>query len=176
MNGIPILIPDETIRAFGVPRSSKWNAVRRAHLDRYPSCAACGRDLYPEVHHIEPFHVRPDLELNPDNLLTLCDAPGASCHLLLGHLGNWSFWNPEIREVAKAFASAREEARKRVHTDAENRTHQSYSFAAIISPPTRAPLPDVSVWFYGSWREARRVWLGAFVAVVLVLFFALLSR
>lgn len=176
MNGIPMLIPDEAIRAFGVPRSSKWNAVRRAHLEANPRCAACGRNLYPEVHHIEPFHVRPDLELDPDNLITLCDAPGASCHLLLGHLGNWSFWNPEVREVAKAFASAREDARKRVHTEFEKRGYKPRSFAALVKPPECAPLPDVPMWFYGSWREMRRVWLGAAVLIIFTMLYALLTH
>jgi hypothetical protein len=48
------------------------------------------------VHHRLPFHERPDLELSPDNLMTLCEAGkyGINCHLLVGHLGNWRRWNP----------------------------------------------------------------------------------
>jgi len=172
VNGIPMLIPDETARAFGVPRSSKWNAVRRAHLATNPLCAACGRALYPEVHHIEPFHLRPDLELDPDNLITLCGAPGASCHLFFGHLGNWSYWEPAIREVAEAYRDAREVAKIRVHTEPAARPLLGFAPA-----PTRAAAPDeLPVWAHGSGREAMRVWLfvGAFVAATML--FAWLTR
>lgn len=51
-----------------------------------------------EVHHIRPFHLHPDLELDPANLVTLCEADkgGANCHLLFGHLGNFKSFNVEV--------------------------------------------------------------------------------
>jgi len=88
---------------LGVPRHKDWPKVRAAHVKAHPSCAACGRREHLEVHHIVPFHERPDLELVPANLLTLCDAPPRSCHLALGHLFSWSSWNPGVREDAAEF-------------------------------------------------------------------------
>jgi hypothetical protein len=77
------------------PRSSKWPAVRNAYIKAHPTCAACGRKAT-EVHHILPFHDHPELELDPDNLIALCDRD----HLLLGHLDSWLSWNPNVRTDA----------------------------------------------------------------------------
>jgi 5-methylcytosine-specific restriction protein A len=74
-------------------RSPQWSTVRKQHLDKNNSCAACGKITKLEVHHIEPVHVNPDRELDPDNLITLCDS---SCHLTFGHLMNYKSWNKEV--------------------------------------------------------------------------------
>ncbi len=66
-------------------RHKSWPAVRQKHLDKQPCCAACGSCLKPEVHHIVPVHLDPDLELEPSNLITLCDK---YCHFVFGHLMN----------------------------------------------------------------------------------------
>jgi len=38
-----------------------------------------------------PFHVAPDLELDPNNLMSLCEHKkyGKNCHQLFGHLGDF---------------------------------------------------------------------------------------
>lgn len=84
-----------------VDRSPKWPAVRAAHLREHPACFVCGNANHPDVHHINPVHLRPDLELCRTNLVTLCEF----CHFQYGHLGDWHGWNPfagqnpvEIRE------------------------------------------------------------------------------
>lgn len=59
----------------------------------------CGNEKNLEVHHIQPFHLQPELELDQSNLITLCEAIGADCHLRQGHLGNWKGCNPNIRQV-----------------------------------------------------------------------------
>ena len=41
----------------------------------------------------------PQLELDPNNLITLCMGK-LECHLQLGHLGNFKFYNPNIRKDA----------------------------------------------------------------------------
>lgn len=38
-------------------------------------------------------HVNPDKELDPDNLITLCDNP---CHFVFGHLLNYKSWNRDV--------------------------------------------------------------------------------
>lgn len=74
-------------------RSPKWSSVRKQHIETYSSCAACGRNKKLEVHHIEPVHINPERELDPTNLITLCDDP---CHLVFGHLMNYKSWNKYV--------------------------------------------------------------------------------
>jgi hypothetical protein len=56
-------------------------------------CEVCGRERTLEAHHIVPFHVAPDLELDEANLVALC----RRCHLLIGHCGGWARVNPSVR-------------------------------------------------------------------------------
>lgn len=83
---------------LGAARSSRWTAVRRDHLTLDPVCAVCGGKSSLVAHHIEPFHLRPDLELDPANLVTLCESGkfGVNCHLLVGHLGNFRRINRDV--------------------------------------------------------------------------------
>jgi len=82
----------------GAKRSSKWEKIRATHLERFPYCAICGRKTKVQVHHVVPFHIAPDLELEPKNLRTLCENKkhGITCHLLVGHVGNYRKANPSI--------------------------------------------------------------------------------
>ena len=84
-------------------RSSRWPAVRRAHLEEHPRCELCGGKKSLNVHHVLPFHTHPGLELEPGNLITLCEKShldGLNCHLLFGHLGDWKAFNPHVQEDA----------------------------------------------------------------------------
>src|ERR1051326_1490267 len=83
------------------PRSRAWPSGRHSHLSGHPLCAACGRSEGLEVHHIRPFHLYPQLELEPSNLLTLCESARKG-HLLIGHLGDWRNINPHSVEDAAA--------------------------------------------------------------------------
>lgn len=76
----------------GAKRSSEWQKVRKEHIKANPRCAVCGGTKKVEVHHVIPFHLAPDLELDPLNLISLCERKkyGLNCHLLIGHLGNYS--------------------------------------------------------------------------------------
>jgi len=74
-------------------RSSQWRRVRAEHLKENPCCAACGRKDNLHVHHIVPYHLNPDLELEPSNLITLC---GKYCHFVFGHLMDWKSWNENV--------------------------------------------------------------------------------
>ena len=66
--------------------------MRSIHLRRQPYCQFCGRTDGLEVHHIIPFHVEPKLELEADNLITLCEK---SCHFIVGHFSDWTLYNPD---------------------------------------------------------------------------------
>jgi len=82
----------------GEKRSSDWTKVRKKFLVEHPKCFICGSNNKIEVHHKVPFNLAPDLELNPDNLISLCENKkyGINCHLLVGHLGNYKRFNPNI--------------------------------------------------------------------------------
>jgi hypothetical protein len=86
-------------------RSGSWPRVRAQHLAANPCCAVCGGAEKLEVHHRKPFHLDPALELDPANLITLCEANkgGVNCHLFVGHLGNFKAFNPAVGEDAAAW-------------------------------------------------------------------------
>jgi len=81
-------------------RSSKWRAVRKTHMDAHPECAVCAATKLLQVHHVTPFSDRPDLELEPTNLITLCMTK-TECHLLVGHGDRFSCFNPHVVQDAK---------------------------------------------------------------------------
>lgn len=92
----------ESITAMIAGRSRHWLKVAKAHLEKEPACRCCGRSKRLQVHHILPFHLFPENELDPDNLITLCtDGPGGlNCHLVFGHLGHWDRWNRDVANDA----------------------------------------------------------------------------
>jgi 5-methylcytosine-specific restriction protein A len=83
-------------------RSPHWEKTAKEHLKEQPVCQYCGGSLMRQVHHKEPYHLRPDLELDKKNLITLCMCPLRRCHLKYGHLGNWKSFNPKIQEICDA--------------------------------------------------------------------------
>lgn len=92
-------------RPASPPRASRswsWRVVRAAQLHHHPACAACGSRLLVTAHHVVPVHVDPLRELDPSNLITLCEGYefGVNCHLYHGHGGRWHHWNPSVREQA----------------------------------------------------------------------------
>lgn len=89
-----------TSQKFYIQRSSQWPKVREKHLSSQPCCVACGSCKKPEVHHIVPVSVDPSRELDPTNLITLCDK---YCHFAIGHLMSYHSWNEEVEEDAAKF-------------------------------------------------------------------------
>lgn len=92
-------LEDMASREFGAKRSACWAKARKAHLKRQPECQACGQTSFLSVHHAVPYHLRPDLECDPSNLITLCEKSerfGFGCHLIIGHCGRWSYNNPNV--------------------------------------------------------------------------------
>ena len=77
---------------FAGNRSSQWPKVRAEFLKTHSTCAVCGSTKKLQVHHIEPYHLHPELELDPKNLITLCKKH----HLEFGHGGNYKYENPGI--------------------------------------------------------------------------------
>ena len=94
--------------SFG--RDGQWTAVRRRHLEQHPTCAACGASDKLEVHHVIPVgHAkrigRPELELDPANLVTLCGPP-RDCHWWLGHACDDRTWRPDVRRLASVILTS----------------------------------------------------------------------
>lgn len=88
----------EKIVAVLSGRSSQWPRVRREHLRKIPYCQACGGTEGLEVHHVVPVHFDKTKELEPSNLMTLCEKRG--CHFAFGHLYDWRGYNPYAEEDA----------------------------------------------------------------------------
>ena len=91
---------------LGHKRSNHWPTVRKHHLEipENNKCAVCGSVKTLEVHHIVPFVQNPSLELDPNNLITLCESKskgGLNCHLIFGHHSDYKKSNPDVVEDAK---------------------------------------------------------------------------
>lgn len=73
-------------------RSPKWSKVRKEFLSKpeNKTCNCCNSRNKLEVHHIIPFGVSPELELDLKNIISLCKY----CHLIIGHFGNFKLYNP----------------------------------------------------------------------------------
>lgn len=94
------------------PRSSKWPKVREDYLKVHPGCESCGLvDKGNNVHHVLPFHLFPELELDAGNFVTLCTKHG--CHFLIGHCANFEFYNTHVREDAALILSRVKESQER---------------------------------------------------------------
>lgn len=77
-------------------RSPKWNELRDKFLRRNPACTVCGKKKNLVAHHKKPFHLFPELELDEDNLVTLCESSGMNCHITFGHLGDFKRYNVNV--------------------------------------------------------------------------------
>jgi 5-methylcytosine-specific restriction enzyme A len=95
-------VPAETVKILSQPelnsRSIHWPAVRKAHLEKESVCRGCGSKHDLQVHHLKPFHLRPDLELEEANLATVC----RMCHFVICHLNGWNRENPNADQDLKA--------------------------------------------------------------------------
>ena len=79
-----------------VKRSNKWERVRKQYLKEHPICSVCGSKKKVEVHHLLPFHMHPESELDLSNLISLCESrKTVNCHLLFGHGLNYRDYNPD---------------------------------------------------------------------------------
>lgn len=84
-----------------VTTNPDWPKLRRKWLKWHDECAACGeknkRKLV--VHHKVPVHIDQKLEVDLNNLITLCK----NCHHLFGHLKDWMSYNENVREDAETW-------------------------------------------------------------------------
>jgi hypothetical protein len=80
-------------------RSTHWPTVEKHFLEKHPTCACCGGTERLNVHHCVPFHLDQSLELDPNNLITLCMTT-RECHLHIGHGGSFRSYCENVRKYA----------------------------------------------------------------------------
>lgn len=80
---------------LGASRSPRWRQVRDDFIAKNPKCAVCGSKKNVVAHHKLPFHIFPERELDPTNLVTLCENT-VNCHLTFGHLGSFLKYNKDV--------------------------------------------------------------------------------
>jgi hypothetical protein len=95
---------NDPLKLNGKKRSPKWAAFRRQFLQG-KVCAVCGGTKKLELHHIRPFHLHPELELDEGNVIPLCEnnKDGVNCHLLFGHLGSFKSFNLTVISDAESW-------------------------------------------------------------------------
>jgi hypothetical protein len=97
-------------KVHGVKRSPHWGSLENWFKKRFGEvCPISG--LSPvQIHHAFPFHDcylagRPDLELALENLYALYSGGSGGAdeghHLIVGHLGNFKSYNPDLRACLK---------------------------------------------------------------------------
>ena len=81
----------------GASLNWSWQKCKREFFKTIPKeCACCGNKKKIHVHHKKPRHLFPELALVFRNLIALC----ADCHLRIGHLCNYHWYNETIEDVA----------------------------------------------------------------------------
>lgn len=91
------------IKCLREGRSPRWHEKEQEHLNKEPFCRACGTRKYLIVHHKIPVSWDPTQELVDTNLITMCETPSHNCHFVIGHLCDWTSYNPEVEPDADAY-------------------------------------------------------------------------
>jgi hypothetical protein len=102
-------------------RSPAWDDVRDKHLKDHPECVACRTNKKLQVHHIRPFHLHPELELDPKNLITLCMEGDNDCHLKIGHGGSFKYYNPDVEEDSVIFFNLSDQGKTNLIAEAHEK-------------------------------------------------------
>lgn len=94
----------EDAKTQGKARSPRWPYFVKKLIEAHPYCSACGSKTNLIGHHIKPYHLHPELELEPTNIAILCESRGKrDCHFLWGHLGvSWEAFNPDVVPMTDA--------------------------------------------------------------------------
>jgi hypothetical protein len=64
----------------------------------------------PVHHHKKPYHLHPELELDPNNLITLCMEN--LCHIDIGHGDSFKAYNPNVAEDASTVLANKEQLKR----------------------------------------------------------------
>lgn len=131
------------LRDVGRPRrSSRWPKVEHMHLAMEPACIACGSDVRLQVHHVKPYHLQPELELDLSNLVTLCMGPN-ECHLHVGHGDDFKAFNPDVKIDAQDLLEARRRGDQAGVARLLGSIAQKRRFAVLVRPGTPPTPPPI---------------------------------
>jgi 5-methylcytosine-specific restriction endonuclease McrA len=95
---IKFFLHKRKVNVLSLPRNSNWRKIRNQHLEKNPFCSVCRSKKNLSVHHIKSFHENPHLELDPENLITLCENKNLNCHFVFGHKMNWRNINEKLMD------------------------------------------------------------------------------
>lgn len=95
------------VRRVFTKRDPGWGALRREIIAEFKQCAACGSKKELEAHHVVPFHLAPEREMDKRNLIVLC----RDDHYTFGHFKNWKRWNPDVRRDVVVYRNALERSK-----------------------------------------------------------------
>ena len=99
---LALLSPTERAKLQGASRSPKWGEYKKNFAKTNPKlCAICGNKKV-QLHHIQSFATRPDLEMVESNTVWMCEGLGtANHHLETAHLGSFLSLNENLPEDIK---------------------------------------------------------------------------
>jgi 5-methylcytosine-specific restriction protein A len=95
-------------------RDPRWKPFRNNYLVN-KRCAICDSTENLELHHKKSFHDHPELELDPGNVVALCENPSRNCHFVFGHLMNWRLVNDDIDNTIMYFQLLRKKAKMKAN-------------------------------------------------------------
>lgn len=101
----------QAARKLITKRSPHWGAVRDQVVKEVGQCAACGTKKRLEAHHVIPFDLAPEKELDRFNLIVLC----RDDHFTFGHFKSWTRWNPNVRHDAAIYRNGLDKAKGNEH-------------------------------------------------------------
>ena len=91
---------DPNATEANTPRNPKFGPAAKLWL-KDKKCIVCGGHTKVQAHHKYPFHLFPSLEMDKRYWRALCEGDHRlNCHLLIGHGGNFSGFNPLVDEMA----------------------------------------------------------------------------
>lgn len=94
-----------------IRRPSAVTSAQHRHVQRNPACVACGSMRSVQAHHVAPWNLFPELGADPNNFISLCESE-TECHLLIGHGGNFKFYNPDVVDDARWYRGSNDVARR----------------------------------------------------------------
>jgi len=81
----------------GLKRNPSWEHDSRLWLKDHNECAATGWTYKLQIHHVLPFHLFPQLEMDESNWIVLTENPLFEAHFEIGHNKNWREYNIHVR-------------------------------------------------------------------------------
>lgn len=124
-------------------RSPRWKFVKHMHLAMEPVCQACGGESLLQVHHVKPYHLQPELELDLSNLITLCMGP-LTCHNDVGHGDDYKAYNPDVKVDAQDVLEARRKGDQAEVARLLGSIRSKRRYAVLVRPGVLSQTPQTT--------------------------------